>query len=203
MIFLGARFCSHCGGRIVQTTPALTNAPCPRCHAPLQKLQLAGQELNECSKCHGVWASTQAVEGIYADREKQSSILGSAAVVGAEKVTIEHRIRYLPCPVCRKLMNRVNFAKCSSVIVDICKSHGTWFDQDELRRIVEFIRGGGLELAKERELAALEERQRRARAANVADRFSSASASGNLSVLDWADPISEVAAVLGDFLGGT
>jgi len=33
----------------------------------------------------------------------------------------------------------------------VCKGHGTWFDQDELRAIVEFVRGGGLELSRERE----------------------------------------------------
>ena len=49
------------------------------------------------------------------------------------------------------MMNRINFARCSGVIVDVCKGHGTWFDRDELRTIVEFVRGGGLELARERE----------------------------------------------------
>ena len=42
-------------------------------------------------------------------------------------------------------MNRVNFARCSGVIVDVCRGHGTWFDRDELSGIVQFIRGGGLE----------------------------------------------------------
>jgi Zn-finger nucleic acid-binding protein len=35
--------------------------------------------------------------------------------------------------------------------VDICKGHGTWFDRDELSRIVEFIRAGGLEESRTRE----------------------------------------------------
>ena len=47
--------------------------------------------------------------------------------------------------------NRINFAKCSGVIVDVCKGHGTWFDRDELTRIVEFIRGGGLDAARAKE----------------------------------------------------
>ena len=49
-------------------------------------------------------------------------------------------IRYRPCPVCRQLMNRFNFARSSGVILDSCKPHGIWFDPDELRRIVAFIR---------------------------------------------------------------
>jgi Zn-finger nucleic acid-binding protein len=48
-------------------------------------------------------------------------------------------------------MNRVNFARCSGIVVDVCKGHGTWFDRDELQQIVEFIRGGGLEAARAKE----------------------------------------------------
>ena len=57
-------------------------------------------------------------------------------------------------------MNRINFARCSGVIVDICKGHGTWFDRDELSRIVEFVRGGGLEAARSKEKTQLEEARR-------------------------------------------
>ena len=71
-------------------------------------------------------------------------------------------------------MNRINFARCSNVIVDVCKGHGTWFDRDELREIVEFIRGGGLEVLRQKERHELEfERQQLERdrmvAASLAD----------------------------------
>ena len=58
-------------------------------------------------------------------------------------------------------MNRFNFAGCSGVVLDSCKPHGVWFDPDELRRIAEFVRGGGLDLArgKERERMELERRR--------------------------------------------
>jgi len=73
-------------------------------------------------------------------------------------------------------MNRINFARCSGVIVDVCKGHGTWFDRDELSRIVEFIRSGGLEASRAREKSELEEERRRLnqeRLALAADRSSS------------------------------
>ena len=60
-------------------------------------------------------------------------------------------------------MNRVNFARCSGVIIDLCKKHGIWFDCDELSRIVEFIREGGLEHSRSKEKAQLEEERRRLR----------------------------------------
>ena len=74
-------------------------------------------------------------------------------------------------------MNRVNFAHCSGVIVDVCKSHGVWFDRDELSRIVEFIRSGGLEASRNKEKHALEEerwrlQQERMMVGNESDRVS-------------------------------
>lgn len=68
-------------------------------------------------------------------------------------------------------MNRMNFARCSGVIVDICRRHGIWFDRDELREIVEFIRAGGLELSRQKEKRAIEfERQQLERDRLVVDR---------------------------------
>jgi len=64
-------------------------------------------------------------------------------------------------------MNRVNFAHCSHVVVDVCNQHGTWFDKDELRRIVEFIRSGGLEQARSRQIADLEQQRRELKAAQA------------------------------------
>ncbi|MDE2511394.1 MAG: hypothetical protein KGL74_09750, partial [Elusimicrobia bacterium] len=57
---------------------------------------------------------------------------------------------------CGELMNRFNFAGCSGVILDACKPHGVWFDADELRSIVAFIRDGGMDEAREHELRDLE-----------------------------------------------
>jgi Zn-finger nucleic acid-binding protein len=58
-------------------------------------------------------------------------------------------------------MNRINFARCSGVVVDVCKHHGTWFDRDELSAIVEFIRGGGMNSARAKErIEIAEERER-------------------------------------------
>jgi Zn-finger nucleic acid-binding protein len=57
-------------------------------------------------------------------------------------------------------MNRVNFGKRSGIVLDSCASHGTWFDADELRRVVEFVRDGGLDRARAHERQQLEEERR-------------------------------------------
>jgi Zn-finger nucleic acid-binding protein len=86
----------------------------------------------------------------------------ASPVVKPESVELEQHIHYIPCPVCGGLMNRVQFANCSHVIVNVCNQHGTWFDRDELRRIVEFIQSGGLVEARAREIADLERERREA-----------------------------------------
>ena len=124
-------------------------------------------DLQECAKCEGIWVDTATLEQICAERERQAAVLGigPAVIPGS---FVEDKIQYLPCPVCHKLMNRVNFAHYSNVVVDVCKAHGTWFDRDELRRVIEFIRAGGLDEARTRELAELKERQRHLAAAQRA-----------------------------------
>jgi Zn-finger nucleic acid-binding protein len=73
-------------------------------------------------------------------------------------------------------MRRVNFARCSGVVIDVCRAHGTWFDRDELHRIVLFIRTGGLELSRERQMAELERERHRleTKRREASDTFASA-----------------------------
>jgi Zn-finger nucleic acid-binding protein len=170
MMFVGAKFCSHCGARADRAELANeAQQPCPRCKTPMEAVLIGNMNLRECPRCEGIWADADSLEQLCADREKQSAVLGVATHLPAnQSMDVEQNIRYVPCPVCNKLMNRVNFAHCSNVVVDVCKGHGTWFDKDELRKIVEFIRSGGLESARAKEMADLEQRKREFNASKVA-----------------------------------
>jgi Zn-finger nucleic acid-binding protein len=113
----------------------------------MESVLIGDCHLKECPRCEGLWVDAPTLNQICTDREKQSAILGVAITLEDKPGQLEP-VRYLPCPICKEFMNRVNFANCSHVIVDVCKPHGTWFDKDELRRIVEFIRGGGFDKAR-------------------------------------------------------
>jgi Zn-finger nucleic acid-binding protein len=63
----------------------------------------------------------------------------------------DFKVHYLKCPACGDLMNRTNYAHESGVIINTCRKHGVWFDHDGLRRVIEFIRNGGLQRARSRE----------------------------------------------------
>ncbi len=62
-------------------------------------------------------------------------------------------------------MNRINFARLSGTVVDVCRGHGTFLDAGELHAIVAFIEEGGLERLRERSLEELKDEQRRLRTA--------------------------------------
>jgi Zn-finger nucleic acid-binding protein len=70
-------------------------------------------------------------------------------------------VTYLPCPACEQLMNRINFAKRSGVIVDYCKEHGTWFDGGELKRAIAYITSDRHAERAERDREAAAESRRR------------------------------------------
>lgn len=162
LMFIGSRHCPRCGAAAAQPEAAdLPARKCPRCRVEMRALAIGATQVRECAQCEGLWVDVSSFEKICADREQQAAGLGSAAAAPAPAVSATlSKITYVPCPECSQLMNRVNFAKCSGVIVDICKGHGTWFDRDELSQIVEFVRGGGLETSRAREKAEIEEARR-------------------------------------------
>ncbi len=122
---------------------------------------IGATSLRQCLKCDGLWVDVRSFEKICADHEQQSAVLGAASTMPAESASKPNKVRYVPCPECSQLMNRINFARCSGVVVDVCKQHGSWFDRDELTSIVEFIRGGGMNSARAKErLEIAEERAR-------------------------------------------
>jgi Zn-finger nucleic acid-binding protein len=166
MMFLGEKFCPHCGAKADRQEAAepARPEPCPRCQMNMEAVALGGSTVRECPRCEGIWTDTETLRQICTNQEKQAAVLGLPTQLPTnEGVEIEKQIRYLRCPVCSDMMNRVNFANFSGVIVDVCRQHGTWFDRDELRRIVEFIRAGGMDKAREREIQNLEADRRLAR----------------------------------------
>lgn len=158
--FTEARDCARCGSR---AEPAAVPASCPSCREPLSARALGKAMLSGCARCGGVWTDPGSFRAICDERETQAAYMGDGAVLRGPRASDPQLspVVYRPCPVCAELMNRFNFADCSGVILDACKPHGVWFDPDELRRIVAFIHGGGLDVARAKERRKLELERRR------------------------------------------
>lgn len=159
-----AQFCVECGLKIApqKLDAIVSDMLCPRCGVALQRRLVERIEVYECVACVGLWAPTATFEAICQDTETRSQ---AVTLMGLAKrgrrrfeLTADEQVRYIPCPVCKRLMNRRNFGGISGVIVDLCRDDGVWLDNQELNRIVQFIEAGGLD--KAREFEALERAHR-------------------------------------------
>jgi Zn-finger nucleic acid-binding protein len=130
----------------------------------LRPVRFGGADMYVCDSCNGLWVDPATLQHLVQDRLKPAPLVGTGIAAPAPShVQLEH-VQYAPCPICKTLMNRINFAHASGVIVDVCTNHGTWFDADELRRVIEFIRAGGVDASRKQEIEKLGAEVRRLRA---------------------------------------
>lgn len=162
-LFVGMAHCPWCGAAASREVAAAAVGACPRCAAELHRIRVGAAHVDECAACGGLWIDTASFERICAEREEQEAVLGAARAPARAPDPAAAGRHYIPCPVCGKLMHRTNFAGCSGVIIDCCKADGTWFDYQELQKVILFIREGGMKKARAREKERLAEESARLR----------------------------------------
>jgi Zn-finger nucleic acid-binding protein len=170
-VFIGSTYCPHCGTRAAREDDGHA-APdaCPRCRTrtPMALVHVGAMAVAECPDCAGVWLDADAFDRLCGDREAQAAVihrnaLPTPAEANAAALAAHEKISYRPCPRCHKMMNRVNFGKHSGIVLDVCRAHGTFFDRDELHRVVTFIQAGGLDRTRELDREEIAEAERRLR----------------------------------------
>lgn len=161
-MFVGSHFCAQCGAEATRPDAQDdTSLHCPRCTEPMQSLMLGEHAVRECAECGGLWVNSEMLQRLCNARETMSIITNTLAARKPTSPSRTDAVRYLDCPRCSKLMNRVNFAKSSGVIMDVCKTDGVWLDRGELQRIVTFVEQGGMSDSREQERERLVAEQRR------------------------------------------
>jgi Zn-finger nucleic acid-binding protein len=153
--FHGHQYCPACGAGLEVAGERDSERPCPRCNVPLAIRQLGDLQLDDCPKCGGTFVDRHALETLVGEKRaaRADSVLGAYDTGGDAPLPQPAGAFYIKCPDCGQTMNRRTFATGARVIVDICRAHGTWFDQHELPRIIKFVMKGGLEHASKKDLA--------------------------------------------------
>lgn len=167
-----SRFCTACG--VAFRPEPVPNADpelaCPGCECAMKTARVADVAVCECPQCHGLWVPGQRFEGLV---QRATEARRAAAVPPAPRVQggnpNAQPLRYRKCPSCGAFMLRRNFRRSSGVVLDVCRSHGTWLDADEIEQIAGFILSGG------HTSEALEEEHRNASAQAAAARLRMAS----------------------------
>jgi Zn-finger nucleic acid-binding protein len=130
---------------------------CPRCYIPLQTVDMRlGKKflIERCERCLGLFFDLGELEAFLAQAVTNVHAIDPQRLGEVENVKRSHEypVTYIDCPVCRRLMNRVNIGSRSGVIADQCRDHGLWLDGGELRQIMEWMKAGGNLVQKEKEL---------------------------------------------------
>jgi Zn-finger nucleic acid-binding protein len=190
----GDLHCSYCGSRLDVDLQGWARATsdgfrpdlsCPEGHGPLETIRIgaaADLPLDRCPVCLGMFLERGALDALLRQAvgpvwEVDTPLLNRLA---ENPRSGPGRLRYLPCPACGTMMNRSLFGRRSGVIVDRCRSHGTWLEAGELRQLLEWTRAGGALRHQEQEAEArlAEERQRRQEAAERAAALAASGAGG-------------------------
>lgn len=149
-----ARHCGGCGVRIRPTAlrPLPQGRACPRCQGTLRHRALGETNLIECADCRGLWVAAPVFEELCrtalhakgplpAPVAPEAPGADGAAPSGAPRVTDEWR--YIPCVDCGEFMARRQFSHrglSSGVVIDACRLHGVWLDDNELAKLSAFLR---------------------------------------------------------------
>lgn len=143
------RFCVRCSRPVkgmVRDDKIMDDRICPRCSIPMRAKEIGEFHLIGCDKCAGVFVPHDIFDMM---QEKRDSVVFAAIPPQKPQTPLESNASYVRCPVCKRMINRVNFAKISGVIVDVCREHGIWFDGGEIEKVMDFVAHGGLQKAKQ------------------------------------------------------
>lgn len=168
-MFRGAKYCSTCGVRIeTEKLAAAELGDCPRCETPTLVVRpVEGGRMVECSTCSGIWLEEGFFDRIVEERNERAMGSFTTRRGEADRAPVNPHageVRYLACPVCGQRMHRRNFGRSSGVVIDSCRDHGYWFDAFELERIFRFVKEGGLDRARRREIEEMRDEMRRVEA---------------------------------------
>ncbi len=114
-----------------------TELPCPRCRAPLFEGKAGSVRVHGCGACGGMWLSNALSRALVFRMEAVLVELSDRASGAAWGKT--HDLSGTAyCPYDGLPLSRVT---ARGVTLDVCATHGTWFDAEEVRQVAEAFEG--------------------------------------------------------------
>ena len=121
---------------------------CPHCDKPLQTVKLDLNDpfyIERCKICFGLFFDPGEIETLLKSSVSNVFDINLKLIksINKDRYKKNRQVKYVKCPVCRILMNRVNFGRRSGVVIDQCKKHGVWVDSGEITHLMEWKKAGG------------------------------------------------------------
>lgn len=110
---------------------------CPRCEdAPLRPRRAGRIAVGLCAGCRGLWLDGVGLLDLLMASDVDLERLENADSGEPQ----DGPVVAIPCPRCGVDMNRE--VGGSDIAIDICRSHGIWFDRGELQAMLGYVRTG-------------------------------------------------------------
>ncbi len=121
---------------------------CPQCDTGLQTIRLdlkAPFYIERCRSCYGLFFDPGEIETLLESSVSNVFDINVEHIdnINNDRYQKSKKIKYVECPVCRILMNRVNYKHRSGVVIDQCSKHGIWLDNGEITHLMEWKKAGG------------------------------------------------------------
>lgn len=121
---------------------------CPHCDKALQTIKLDLKKplyIERCKDCFGLFFDLGEIDTLLESSVSNIFDINIELIknINKERYQKKKKFSYIKCPVCQVLMNRVNYAHKSGVVIDQCKKHGIWADNGEIMHLMEWKKAGG------------------------------------------------------------
>ncbi len=145
---------------------------CPLCEIPLESIRLTSDGafvIERCKTCYGLFFDPGEIQAFLDASVAPAFEINFEEIthINRERADMDRPVRYFKCPVCRNIMNRVNFGYRSGVVMDQCRKHGVWLENGELVQLMEWKKAGGQLLDEQIKTERLNEERRKAEAAAI------------------------------------
>ncbi|TPQ29702.1 zf-TFIIB domain-containing protein [Methylomonas koyamae] len=178
-----SQVCRYCGVRndmdllgrqAVRAADAGVKRQCPNCEIGLQTVALSREgtlHIERCSECFGLFFDPGELEVLLEDSVAPVADFNLPLLqnINRERYQADRPVKYLKCPVCQVLMNRMLYGYQSGVVVNRCKGHGVWLDNGQISHLLEWKKAGGQLLDRKKAV----ERQARGRTETAKTEFRS------------------------------
>lgn len=159
-LLANSNICRYCGIRNdidlhAQNYTSLNQSEriCPECDTAMHTIELAMPtplHVERCKRCFGIFFDPGEIQILLENSVSGVFDINKSLMRTINKERFQNKsVKYVKCPDCRVLMNRVNFGHRSGVVIDQCKKHGIWLESGEIIHLLEWKKAGGQMLHKQ------------------------------------------------------
>lgn len=118
------------GSWVLQTW--VSRRVCPDCGVLLFAARRDAYRVDACGSCGGAWLGHEEARRAFEERSLAPALLADEAAKRAERRASRGT---RSCPECREELAPTD-VRDAGVVIDVCASHGAWYDPGELRRVI-------------------------------------------------------------------